>query len=200
MFCEEILWNPISTDSYIYIYSSIPCSIPYQLKITAKHQSPCGPYVICTSTANRLGLYLAYVISAHESLSLLSDMMKSIKNFKLNEKKSPRCMDINSSWCETSIFEHPTYPCWMSSLSFATFLSSITVRDKTQSRGDVYGIVPQERKSLMTGSTQRLITSLASQTNCRDKTPTNSFLKNAFILLGMFGIRLHPPTFLRSSA
>lgn len=59
------------------------------------------------------------------------------------------------------------YPCWMSSLSFATFLSSITVEDKTQSRRDVYATVPQEQLSLMTGSMQCLITSLVSQTNSR---------------------------------
>lgn len=86
LFCEEILWTPISTDSHIYI---APFYVPYQLKITAKHQSVCGPYVICTSTANRLGLYLAYVISAHESLSVLSDMIISIKDFILNEKNPP---------------------------------------------------------------------------------------------------------------
>lgn len=37
-----------------------------------------------------------------------------------------------------------TYPCWMSSFSFATFLSSITVKDKTQNQRDVYDIVLQE--------------------------------------------------------
>lgn len=87
----------------------------------------------------------------------------------------------------------PTYPCWMSSLSFATFLSSITVKDKTQSRRDVYAIVPQEQPSLMTGSMQRLITSLVSQTNSR-KTHSqkrHSFIHTAFtyILQLFYGAR-----------
>ncbi len=66
----------------------------------------------------------------------------------------------------------PTYPCWMSSFSFATFLSSITVKDKTQSQRAVYDIVPQEQLSPMTVSMQCLITSLVSQTNTR-KTPAH---------------------------
>lgn len=87
----------------------------------------------------------------------------------------------------------------MSSLSFATFLSSITVKDKTQSKRDVYAIVPQEQLSLMTGSMQRLIISLVSQTNSSLNT-RKIYFKKTFIHSDMHSIHLHPPTFLRSSA
>lgn len=85
---------------------------------------------------------------------------------------NPRCVHLNLRifvWAFLTFFllTLPTYPCWMSSLSFATFLSSITVKHTTQNSRDVYPVVPQEQPSLMTGSMQRLITSLVSQTNSR---------------------------------
>lgn len=80
-----------------------------------------------------------------------------------------RCDQINQ--IKSSILVNPrclhvqlTYPCWMSSFSFATFLSSITVRDKTKRRAPFYNIIPQDQLSPMTGSMQRLITSLVSPT------------------------------------
>lgn len=86
----------------------------------------------------------------------------------------------------------------MSSLSFATFLSSITAKDTTQSHRGVYNTVPQEQLSLKTESMQFLITSLVSQTNSRKTNAHKTTLEQAPI--NMYSLDLHPPTFLRSSA
>lgn len=62
-----------------------------------------------------------------------------------------------------------THPCWISSLSFVTFLSSITVKDNEKTREMFSHRFPKERLSLMTANTQRLIASLMKQTTGKER-------------------------------
>lgn len=61
-----------------------------------------------------------------------------------------------------------THPCWISSLSFVTFLSSITVKDNEKTMEMFSHRLPQEQLSLMTANMQRLIASPMSQTTGKE--------------------------------
>lgn len=72
-----------------------------------------------------------------------------------------------------------THPCWISSLSFVTFLSSITVKDNEKTREMFSHRFPQERLSLMTANTQHLIASPMWQTTGKPLQNNNSPLTSS---------------------
>lgn len=84
-----------------------------------------------------LGFHRYYGLVCHTDGERLCDKVHQIKNSTL---VNPRCVHVKASFVlfnenknsVTGSVVLLTYPCWMSSFSFATFLSSITVRDKTQ--------------------------------------------------------------------
>lgn len=127
------------------------------------------PDITSVPAVNANDLYLTHdTVTEGENLSL--QMWYSTLNEKLHTWQSRICawkhsrcfLTLKNECVEMHVFLIwlPTYPCWINSFSFATFLSSITVKDKTQSCLDT---VSQEQLSPVTGRVRRLITSLMYQ-------------------------------------